>query len=62
MIQRRGIGEGIRANFSVPPAGGMKFLLDFFTKKSRVQGRALPLAAQARVQGRALPLAEQARV
>ncbi len=34
----------------------MKFLLDFFSKKSRVQGRALPLPAQGRVQGRALPL------
>ncbi|NBH78306.1 hypothetical protein D3Z52_08975 [Clostridiaceae bacterium] len=40
----------------VPPAGGMKFLLDFFPKKSRVQGRVLPPTAQVRVQGRALPL------
>ncbi|NBH76906.1 hypothetical protein D3Z52_01645 [Clostridiaceae bacterium] len=34
----------------VPPAGGMKFLLDFFTKKSRVQGRALPRAERVWVQ------------
>ncbi len=29
-----------------PAAAVMKFLLDFFTKKSRVQGRALPPSAQ----------------
>ncbi len=59
-------GPGRRSNSgavpSVPPAGGMKFLLDFFTKKSRVQGRALPLTAEVRVQGRALPLTAEVRV
>ncbi len=39
-----------------PAAAGLKFLLDFFTKKSRVQGSALSLPAQGRVQGSALPL------
>jgi len=28
-----------------PAAAEIKFLLDFFTKKSRVQGSALPLSA-----------------
>ena len=40
----------------------LKFLLDFFTKKSRVQGGALPLPAQGRVQGSVLPLPAQGRV
>ncbi len=50
---RKGPGRGSNSGAvpSVPPAGGMKFLLDFFTKKSRVQGRALPLTAEVRVQG-----------
>ena len=38
----------------------MKFLLDFFTKKSRVQGRALPLAAEARESRGQRPLAPAA--
>ncbi|NBI81702.1 hypothetical protein D3Z48_06315 [Clostridiaceae bacterium] len=38
----------------------MKFLLDFFTKKSRVQGRALPLAGEARVSKGQSPLAPPA--
>jgi len=37
-----------------PAAAEKKFLLDFFIKKSRVQGRALPLPAQGR-QRRAAP-------
>ena len=45
-----------------PAAAEIKFLLDFFTKKSRVQGRALPLPAQGRVQGGVLPLPAQGRV
>ncbi|RKJ77095.1 hypothetical protein D7X33_12920 [Butyricicoccus sp. 1XD8-22] len=34
------------AVLSVPPAGVKKLLLNFFSKKLRVQGRALPLSAQ----------------
>jgi len=36
----------------------LKFLLDFFTKKSRVQGGALPLPAQGRLRIRAEHAAE----
>ncbi|NBH80147.1 hypothetical protein D3Z52_18705 [Clostridiaceae bacterium] len=32
----------------IPPAGVKKLLLNFFSKKLRVQGRALPLSAQDR--------------
>jgi len=32
-----------------PAAAEIKFLLDFFVKKSRVQGGALPLPAQGRM-------------
>jgi len=35
-------------NAPIPRRSGVKFLLDFFTKKSRVQGGALTLPAQGR--------------
>jgi len=38
----------------IPAAAEKKFLLDFFTKKSRVQGSALPQPAQGRQRRRAL--------
>ncbi|NBH80218.1 hypothetical protein D3Z52_19070 [Clostridiaceae bacterium] len=44
----------------LPPAGVIKFLLDFFPKKSRVQGRALPQPAQGRKPFRAPPPAQSA--
>jgi len=44
-VAGRAAGKREHESTHFPAAAEIKFLLDFFTKKSRVQGSALPLSA-----------------